>query len=373
MKPASQMAPQDVTLIQNRFFLEMSLPAFLLEVKEDSKGNAAVFFKMANRVALEMLHVGEDQVIESDLSRYFANSAVYLMVLQTIRDKQNRQMKLKWQIDEKTPRKYIDYKVFSMGENFVGMMCEDVTEQVEAEILASKDRAQRFHQSQLFALGQMCAGIAHEINNPLAVISGNVSIVGRVLEKNNVEATPYILYLEKINKMVERVTKIIKGLRNFARDGSHDPMEEVNLKALIKETLDLCKMRFEGYRVPLQVDLGEEDSIVRGRPVQISQVILNILNNAFDAVETLEEKWVSLKLKKQDKNIIVEISDSGKGIPKDAVEKIFQPFYTTKDPQKGMGLGLSISHGIIMEHEGELSVDCTQPHTTFAIRLPEID
>lgn len=106
------------------------------------------------------------------------------------------------------------------------------------------------------------------------------------------------------------------------------------------------------------------------RGVQISQVLLNLLNNAFDAIELLPEKWIKLDAMKMEDTIVIHVTDSGHGIPEEEREKIFQPFYTTKPIGKGTGLGLSLSRKIVQDHKGTLTLDTNSAHTRFVIKIP---
>ena len=137
----------------------------------------------------------------------------------------------------------------------------------------------------------------------------------------------------------------------------------------MNDTLALCSERFKAHGVNLQVEDLREDISFAGRPVQISQVLLNLLNNAHDAIEALAEKWIKVSFKNLEDRIRICVIDSGSGIPENVREKMMQPFFTTKAIGKGTGLGLSVSKGIIDEHQGVLTVDHTCPNTCFVIEL----
>ncbi|MBY0315470.1 MAG: GHKL domain-containing protein [Bdellovibrionales bacterium] len=119
------------------------------------------------------------------------------------------------------------------------------------------------------------------------------------------------------------------------------------------------------------MDETSGDIKIQCRSVEISQVFLNLLDNAFDAIHQLEEKWVRVELRDLDESIEMSFTDSGWGIPECLKDKIMQPFFTTKEVGKGTGLGLSIAHGIIEAHQGQLFLDSTSTHTRFAVRLPK--
>lgn len=241
------------------------------------------------------------------------------------------------------------------------LMINDITERKEYEKIVSQS-------ARMSALGEMAGGIAHEINNPLNIIGGYATIIRKGIEKGDREKPR--IYLEKIENTVQRIAKIVKGMKNFSRDGSTDPFEITSSRALIEESLELCSERFKNNEVELQVKLESEADIVC-RPVEISQVLLNIINNAFQAVTKNEKKWVRVELFEEDRYVIYSIIDSGKGIPKEVINKIFEPFYTTKEVGVGTGLGLSIAKGIIEVHKGEMYYDDSCDNTKFVIKLPK--
>lgn len=241
------------------------------------------------------------------------------------------------------------------------LMINDITERKEYEKVVSQS-------ARMSALGEMAGGIAHEINNPLNIIGGYATIIRKGIEKGDTEKSK--VYLEKIENTVQRIAKIVKGMKNFSRDGSTDPFEVTSSKLLIEESLELCSERFKNNEVELLVSLESNADIVC-RPVEISQVLLNIINNAFQAVTKNEEKWVRVELIEESKFVKYSIIDSGKGIPKEVVNKIFEPFYTTKEVGVGTGLGLSIAKGIIEVHKGEMYYDDSCENTKFVIKLPK--
>ncbi|MBT4760547.1 MAG: GHKL domain-containing protein [Bdellovibrionaceae bacterium] len=231
-------------------------------------------------------------------------------------------------------------------------------------------------QEKLVALGQMAAGVGHEINNPLAVISGQSKrmkkIIGNELseEKDNHELA---LPLETINRNIARIVKIIQGLRSFSRDSAGDPLVATNIKECLDDTLGFSAGFIKEAGIDLKVKVAD-DLIVNGRAVQISQVLLNLLNNARDALSEIEadEKWIKVEAVQNEQSITIHVIDSGKGIPKDIQVSILNPFFTTKEQGKGTGLGLSISADILKSHGGSLSIDEASPNTCFVLKFPRM-
>ncbi|WP_413943188.1 sensor histidine kinase [Bdellovibrio sp. HCB-162] len=226
--------------------------------------------------------------------------------------------------------------------------------------------------SRLSALGEMAGGMAHEINTPLATIKLlSAQATGEV--RGDI---PDMLVLEhalmQIDKTVDHVAKIIRGLKSFARNGNQDPFELTDLHSVIEDTVSLCTERCKLHGVQLRVVTLDHPVMVQGRSVQLCQVLLNLINNAHDAIEGLPDKWIEVRLVETPEGAELRVTDSGPGIPPELREKIFNPFFTTKGVGKGTGMGLSISHGIVQSHNGDIVIDEDSPHTCFKIRLPQV-
>jgi C4-dicarboxylate-specific signal transduction histidine kinase len=171
--------------------------------------------------------------------------------------------------------------------------------------------------------------------------------------------------------MVMRITKIIQGLRNFARDGDKDPYERAHVLKMLDNVGMLAEFRMKQSNIDFRVVKPEADFTLDCRSIQLEQVLVNTLNNAYDAItEKTEGKWVELKAFKEGENCVFWITDSGNGIPPEVIDKIFNPFFTTKEVGKGTGIGLSISFGIISEHKGSIRVDRQCANTRFVIEIP---
>lgn len=224
--------------------------------------------------------------------------------------------------------------------------------------------------AKMSALGEMAGGIAHEINTPL----GSIALLAAELEfeANSGAKDPEFIAQSAgdIKKTVDRIGSIIKALRTFARDSQQDPMSPHNFRKIASETLDLCRERLASHGVRVIYDENTANLILNCRPTEISQILLNLLNNSLDAIEGLNEKWIRLECGVFDGEIHISVSDSGPGIPEPIAAKIMQPFFTTKEIGKGTGLGLSISRSIADAHGGRLELDRQGANTKFVLRLP---
>lgn len=261
-------------------------------------------------------------------------------------------------------------------------------DQLEEIVLARTK--QLAHAERLATLGTFSAGMAHEINNPNSFISGNIDFLKQYCEL----AEPILIghqgqdpsgrvgsFLEEVKATLEgmkdgsrRIAKIIDSLKAYSRGGMEADKVECRLAEPVSDAQYLLQHRLKnGFH--LTIDVANDLHIICDRQ-QISQVFVNLLSNAMDALETMGENYEKrLKItgEQLDDHIWIKVSDNGPGIPEDALGRIFDPFYTSKGKTKGTGLGLSIVHGIIIDHAGQITVYSTSIHTEgaeFIIILP---
>ena len=175
---------------------------------------------------------------------------------------------------------------------------------------------------------------------------------------------------ESALQVVERMGQIIKGLRTFARDANEEPFVVGPAQNWIDDTLNLCRERFANNGVELRLNLTGATQSTKVQPVQVSQALLSLLSNAFDAVGALPERWVDLSIRNHPRDFEIVVTDSGNGIPEETVAKMFQPFFTTKDYGQGTGLGLSTARGIMQKQGGELEYE-PGARTIFVLRVPK--
>lgn len=255
------------------------------------------------------------------------------------------------------------------GQNKISILGFDITEDFLKQQMINQIQAKAVQTSKLAVLGELAAGIAHEINNPLMILTSLAFLVQKNIEQQKYDQLPE--KLDKIQSTISRIGRIVNGLRTYARDGSDDPMMPVNIEDVVLESLELCveSIRHQNIEISFENQITSP-AIVNCRDTQISQVILNLISNAKDAVLLLKEKWIKVVLSRQGSNVVLQVIDSGHGISLDIRDQIFQPFFTTKSVGSGTGLGLSISNEIIKVHSGRLLVDHSQANTCFSVELP---
>ena len=244
--------------------------------------------------------------------------------------------------------------------------------QMERKKAVSEDLAMQ--STKMAALGKMAAGIAHEINNPLAVIGEKAGWLKDLLHEEDLAQSPnFQEFADTVNKIelhVNRAKKVTHRLLGFAR--RMEPVhEKVDLNTILHDTIGFLENEARYRNIDIQADFDEELPQTTSDSAQLQQVFLNILNNAIDAIGKDGEIIVKTKLLPKINSLGVEIIDNGPGIPKEMLDKIFDPFFTTKEVGKGTGLGLSISYSIIDKLGGKMMVASEEGQgTTFTIYLP---
>lgn len=213
-------------------------------------------------------------------------------------------------------------------------------------------------------IGTLAAGIAHEVGNPLTSISSLVQVIQRTTDDTFAKDK-----LELVKNQINRIAKIIRELVDFSRP-SHYEEKWVDLNKMIKEAMNITRYGRKARHVSFKVEIQENLPPVRVVPDQLIQVFINIIINALDAIES-DSGVITIESRRDAKNVYCVIKDTGKGIHEDEIDKIFDPFYTTKKVGQGTGLGLWVSYGIIKNFGGNISVDSVvRRGTTVTISLP---
>ena len=249
----------------------------------------------------------------------------------------------------------------------------DITHEIESQKSLENERANATHAAKMASLGEMAGGLAHEINNPLSTIKGRAAQLLRIIESEpSMQSTKSKDYIDVIINTSDRIARIVSGLKNFSRNAEKDPMIKTSMSKVLDDTISLCQEKLRAHRVKLELDFDEK-LFLMSRPTQLSQVLLNIINNAYDAVCNKSDSWIKIIAKQNQDFIEIKIIDSGSGIPQPIADKIMQPFFTTKEVGKGTGLGLSISKGIIEDHGGQLYIESQSSNTCFVIKIPSLN
>lgn len=264
------------------------------------------------------------------------------------------------------PRNVLTKKTpLSVSENekiIVGIV-RDITDlkQMQAALLV---------QTKMASLGEMAAGIAHEINNPLSIIRGRALLLKEKTTDIKIHAD-----LDIIEQNCIRIEKIVRSLKSVSRNSSNDSFEEVAVLSLVEEAFVIAIERFRerGLKLDIVVDgkISEFDR-TRARSAEIVQVLVNLLNNAYDAIHDQTQGWARVGVITEDGNFLIEVVDSGPKISPEVAERMMEPFFTTKSSGKGTGLGLSVSKQFIENHQSKLIYDFRNPNTRIYFKLVKL-
>jgi signal transduction histidine kinase len=253
-------------------------------------------------------------------------------------------------------------KLTELGENFNNLMF--LLEQEAARV--GRMRAQMLEKEKMVAIGQMAAGIAHEVGNPLSSISSIVQML-----KRNGAATSMLEQLDLIETHIQRISATVRQLVSLARPGV-ERWELVDIGEILSEAVQL--IAFDRRARNIDIDFGPTASMLHtyGLKGQLQQVFINLSLNALDAMPDGGKLSIRTEVKRA--NIIVRVRDTGTGIAPDTGRRVFEPFFTTKEPGQGTGLGLAVSYGIVQKHGGSIDFQSNAGNgTEFTVQIPVLD
>ncbi|MBF0100763.1 MAG: response regulator [Desulfobacterales bacterium] len=300
-----------------------------------------------------------------------------LKTMQERIEKQNLQLR-----QEITERKQIELQLHQY-QNYLEELVKERTEQLSRsnehltqEIEERKKiEVELIQSAKLAALGELAAGVAHELNQPLNGIKIIAQSIIIDIHKKRLVVNELTNDLTDITHQVDRMAEIIDHMRVFSRFSNPELMELVDINTIIFGPFKVLGQQLKTHDIEVKTVLSPDLPKVLGNSIRLEQVFLNLLTNARHALDECQKKEKKIEIISyyihEKSAVIIEIKDNANGIPKHLHEKIFQPFFTTKDPGKGTGLGLSISSKIIKEHKGKLELESeVGKGTTFKICLP---
>ena len=251
------------------------------------------------------------------------------------------------------------------------VIVDDISERVNME-------TQLTQAEKLSSIGLLAAGVAHEVNTPLAVISSYAQMLGKQLRSDEETHARLQPVLEKITQQTFRASEIVNGLLNFSRMGSVE-FSSVDVNAMVSDTVLLLEHQMRSSGVRVELALSEPLPEVQGNRGKLQQVLVNLVLNARDALQEKTGGHVSIATASVDGRVRIEVEDNGGGMSPETLRKIYDPFFTTKSnpregQRKGTGLGLAVTYGIIQEHSGTIEVTSSVGEgTTFRLELPVAD
>lgn len=248
----------------------------------------------------------------------------------------------------------------------------DITQQKEREKELEIQRSLNVHQAKMASIGELAAGVGHEINNPLAIAVGYLSNLQKKISDGKVISNDdLITQLEKVQKANQRITDIVKGLRSLSHTQS-DISKPFSVIEAVKGSFELIEEIYKKNGINIKLNQGglEPSLAVKGDQGKLQQILMNLIANAKDAIEQRKDKEISIKVSNNKEFVRIEVQDNGFGIPESVQKDIFNPFFTTKDINKGTGIGLSLVANFVKEMKGFIDFETSELGTTFCLRFP---
>jgi PAS domain S-box-containing protein len=275
--------------------------------------------------------------------------------------------------DEKTVP--VELKVTSLTGNMgqsIGRIgvARDITRRKMEETARKELEVKALTQNKLASLGEIATGIAHEINQPLSYIKIILQSTLRDISENNIDNDELHEDFNESLRQTEKISKIISHLRIFGRSDITS-LKPVSLSKVLDDALILMHERLRMKNIQFKREIKEDFPLLKGNHTKLEQIFINFIQNSMDAMEEKAEGEIVVSANIENDNALIIYSDNGSGIEPQLQKKIFEPFYTTKEPSKGTGIGLSIVYGIIQEHNGTITCESEEDNgTTFKISLP---
>jgi PAS domain S-box-containing protein len=329
------------------------------------------------------------ETIQKIAARIFAHNNFLEKILDKIENQRSLEDKNLVSTTNSQERRYMQLSFFSIaGNNSYGMIARDVTKIKQAETrlkdlnrdlekrveeeLAKRQQQQQLliQKSKLESLGKLAAGIAHEINQPLAGIS--MGLENLLLQIQTDDCSPSYLQQKSkdIFEHISRIRHTIEHVRTFSRQQKSDRLEDVDVNLTIENAVSMLQAQLKAHNIKLRLELQPQLPQIKANHFEMEQVFVNLISNARDALDKKKNGEITIISKFQDDNIIIIVEDNGSGIASKDLEKIFDPFFTRKEAEKGTGLGLSIVYAILKKIGGEIKVESQYGQfTKFIINL----
>lgn len=330
------------------------------------------FLKLHNLSEVDVLGTIDEDFLDDDLVK--ERKKIEEIVLKT-----GRLVRRKEVIKNKVYQTYVfPTKNTNAEVIYINYLSMDITKQVRMEekqdLLYQKlieQKEEMLQSSKLATVGMLASNMSHEIKNPLAVIYGSLNMIKKAIGKEEVDLEKIKKSVETAEKTVERIVKIVEGMKSMARGESEESLDKLLLFDFVEGIKTLTEKQFRDAKVPITFDFPKENIELITREVQLTQVVVNLINNAFDALKEIDssDKWVRFVFEDKEDAYYLKVIDSGKGIPEEIQSQIMNPFFTTKKVGEGTGIGLSISKDIIEKLGGDLYIDNNSPQTCFVVKL----
>jgi two-component system, NtrC family, sensor kinase len=325
----------------------------------------------------------KSQLIKDELSNEKKNKAIQELKIQMEVERTEREKQVLQQKNAELIEKNIQIQQQKDQLQHTEKQLKELNQHLEERVQQETDKRRWQEQiiiqkSKLESLGQLAAGIAHEINQPLGLINISLQNLFRKVEMEKLSDEYLCEKRAFINQNIDRIKRIIEHIRLFSRDQQNNRNERFDIAETLENALSMISTQCSNHNINIIKEISSAGMATLGNKYRFEQVILNLLSNAKDALEDKfdeydDNKKISIRLFPEDNRIFLEIEDNGCGIEKSHLEHVFEPFFTTKSENKGTGLGLSICYGIIQDMDGKISIESKiNQYTLLRVELQNI-
>jgi signal transduction histidine kinase len=227
-----------------------------------------------------------------------------------------------------------------------------------------------YQSSRLTEMGKVAASIAHEVNNPLSVIIGNSNLIQNELTEEKIDLATISKFNTRINRSCNKAFNIVRNIMNLARDVSSEKTTSFQLSKLMLDIQEVAAAQIMKKKIKFELKTAGDDIVLRGKYTQLYQALVNLLNNAIDAVIDVKQPSIIIEICRSNSSLDIMIIDNGPGISPELEKRVLEPLFTTKNVGKGTGLGLSIVNNMLEQHDGKLIIDRRFKDSRMTVRLP---
>lgn len=356
--------PERSTSVRAAFLTHGNIAIFTISLVTGRSSGAEFFYLMLICLAYIMF----DKEKENRLTDFFLFFISVLFVLgQMVIPDQKLQLPSVMAIGAENYRR-VSFMIAGLMIFFITKHLRTIYNLAQEELEAETRKI--IHNDRMLALGQMASSVAHEINNPLSVITGLSEESIEALKDPAVDRSVIHEYMSRVLSMTDRIFKIVRALGLYSRKNEADPFLPASVAKIVGDAGVLFEKQYHAQGIQFSVHLSNPELRILCREVQVMQVLVNLLQNARDAASQSPHPWIRLDVEPvEDGKVLFSVTDSGYSRDIKDRLRLFEPFYTTKEIGKGTGLGLSISQGIVLDHGGEIYLDETSEHTKFSFTL----
>ena len=255
-------------------------------------------------------------------------------------------------------------------QEFLIWSFHDLSLQKAAEREAELHKQKANHAEKMASIGEMSTSIVHEIRNPLTIITGQLSLAQEYLNRGKMNDEFCQRLIDRLEKSGNRINGIIKSLLNLSRNTGNDEMKPFSLNEILDEVDLFSSLKIKGFKVPLEIKEPEKDYRLLCHPSEVTQVLINLVKNAKEEVFTQKDPWVRIEISTTPNTLRISVIDSGSGISDEVAQKIFQPYFTTKEIGEGTGIGLSLCKKLVEEVQRAFYLNKDHPNTCFVVEFP---